>query len=76
MMTEERLWTVNEVAEFLRVQPTTVLRRLRSKAIRGFHLGNTWRIADADLQNYLQSLANLDGSGNITGKPPEASRHA
>ncbi len=75
-MTEERLWTVNEVAEFLRVQPTTVLRRLRSKAIRGFHLGNTWRIADADLQSYLQSLANLDSPGDSPEKPPEESRHA
>ncbi len=76
MMTEERLWTVNEVAEFLRVQPTTVLRRLRSKAIRGFHLGNTWRIADADLQSYLQSLANLDSPGASPEKPSGESRHA
>lgn len=47
-----KLYTVSEVADMLRVQPQTVRRRIRLKAMNAIKLGgaNGWLIPDAELQ--------------------------
>ena len=55
-MTEERLYTVQEVAGRLKTTPETVRRWLRSGRLRGIRLGGTklgYRIAETDLQRFL-----------------------
>jgi len=42
-------YTVEEAAAKLRVPPRTVLRLLRTGAIRGVKIGNRWRILGASL---------------------------
>lgn len=37
--------TVGEVAEYLRVHPTTVYRLLRAKQLPGFRVGSEWRFS-------------------------------
>ena len=55
-MAEEKLYTVQEVAERVRTTPETVRRWLRSGRLRGIRLGGTklgYRIAESDLQRFL-----------------------
>lgn len=43
MSSENQILTVNELAEFLRVHPTTIYRCLKNRAIPGFKIGTDWR---------------------------------
>ena len=53
--------TVAEVAEQLRVYPGTVKRWLRDGKLVGVSLGDRagWRIAEEDLQTFLESQKNV-----------------
>lgn len=53
------LLTTTEVAERLQMSQRFVLDELRRKRLRGSKLGGEWRIADADLDRYVDSLANV-----------------
>jgi len=55
-MTEERLFTVREVAERIRSSPQTVRRWLQQGKLRGFRPGGTklgYRVRESDLQRFL-----------------------
>ena len=63
-MVDERLYTVPEVAEKLRVSTWTVLNWLRAGQLKGFRAGGTkagWRIRESDLQRYV---AEREGRGS------------
>lgn len=47
---EERLLTVDEVPQYLRVKPLTMYRLLERGEIRGTKIGRLWRIAVGDLK--------------------------
>jgi excisionase family DNA binding protein len=54
---EHPLLTVEEVAELLRVPPSWVYERTRSRAanrIPGFRLGKYWRFREADVFDWLE----------------------
>ncbi|MCC7370278.1 MAG: helix-turn-helix domain-containing protein [Chloroflexi bacterium] len=62
-MDEDRLLTVRECAERLRVNPETVRRWLRSGRMRGVILGGDrsgWRVPQSELNRVARS--GLDGS--------------
>jgi hypothetical protein len=42
------------VGELLGMSPYTVIRRLRSRQLKGFRFGEVWRVRDRD--DYLQRL--------------------
>jgi excisionase family DNA binding protein len=55
-MDEDRLLTVSEVAERLRVYPETVRRWLRAGRLTGIRLGGTklgYRIAESELRRFI-----------------------
>ena len=55
-VTAERVWTVREVAEHLKVHTNTVLRWLNSGQLRGYRIGGTkagWRIHQPDLDRFI-----------------------
>ena len=57
-MADERLLTVPEVAERLRLSIFTVRELLKEGRLRGFRLGGTksgWRVTDADLQAFIDA---------------------
>ena len=57
MASAERLLTVDEVAERLRVAPETVRRWLRAGRLKGTRLGGTkagYRVAEADVRAFLE----------------------
>jgi excisionase family DNA binding protein len=39
----DKILTLNEVAEFLRVHPSTVYRLIRDRRIPAFRVGSDWR---------------------------------
>ena len=61
-MATTRLLTVREVAERIRVSEWTVTDWLRKGQLRGMRPGGTkagWRIAEADLDDFLAARANI-----------------
>lgn len=51
-------FTVDEIAETLRVNPQTIRRYLQSGKLNGVKLQGSWRISDADLQNFIERRTN------------------
>ena len=55
--TEQRLYTSDEVASLLQVDPESVRRYVRSGKLKAVKLGGKFiRIDKADLNNFLESL--------------------
>ena len=58
-MAEQRLWTVDEVADRLRVSKPTVTSWLRTGRLKGYRVGGKkagWRIEEEDLERFIASL--------------------
>jgi excisionase family DNA binding protein len=53
----QKLFTVNEVADFLKLDPNVIKRLLREKKLKGFKVtgGNHWRVSETDLQDYINT---------------------
>jgi excisionase family DNA binding protein len=53
----ERWYTVQEIAERLRINPQTIRRWLRDGELRGHHFGGPagWRVRENDLEDFLNS---------------------
>ncbi|OQA93936.1 MAG: Helix-turn-helix domain protein [Microgenomates group bacterium ADurb.Bin219] len=52
-MTEEKFYTVEEVAQILKVNPMTVYRRVKEGKLKVYKVGRVFRIGEKSLQNYL-----------------------
>lgn len=48
-----KIWTVKEVAEYLKVRQETVIKELEGCRLHGFMVGEEWRCSDADLLVYI-----------------------
>ena len=53
-MTEERLYTVTEVAKILRVSPRTVRNMIRDKELAAFMIRDEWRIRQSALDEIMR----------------------
>ncbi len=51
----QRLLSIAEVAELLHLSERTVKRRIKDGEIAAHKLGHQWRIARADVENYLRT---------------------
>ena len=49
------IYTVEEVADLLKIKPETVRIMLRDNEINGFKAGKAWRVTEDDLKKYIQS---------------------
>lgn len=49
------IYTVEEVADLLKIKPETVRVMLRDKEINGFKAGKAWRVTEDDLKKYIQN---------------------
>lgn len=54
------IYTPDEIARKLKVSEQTVRRYLRENKIKGFKLGNNWRVKEKDLLEFID--------GQITSK--------
>lgn len=52
-MTEEKFYTVEEVAKILKVNPMTVYRRVKEGKLKVYKVGRVFRISEESLKNYL-----------------------
>lgn len=63
IMSADAILTPEEAAEYLRVNPQTVYRRLREGFLPGAKVGRQWRIRKVDLDTLLA------GEGHRTQTP-------
>ncbi|MCC3145767.1 helix-turn-helix domain-containing protein [Halanaerobium sp. Z-7514] len=47
------IYTPDEIAEKLKISEQTVRRYLREEKIKGFKLGNSWRVKEKDLLEFI-----------------------
>jgi len=59
-----KIYTKNEVAELLKVNPTTIDRMLKDGRLTGRKLGGKWHISAKELERYL---APEHGQGDTAG---------
>ena len=62
MANEDRLLTVTEVAEWLRVHPITVRRHIKAGELRAIRVGRAVRVREADLEEYLDGIGECGSS--------------
>ena len=48
--------TLEEVAQFLRIHPSTVYRLLRKPTIPAFKVGSDWRFNRESVENWVKKL--------------------
>ena len=53
--------TLEEVAQFLRVHPSTVYRLLRKHTIPAFKLGSDWRFNQESVERWVKKLEITEG---------------
>jgi excisionase family DNA binding protein len=54
---EDDFYTVQEVADKLRVSYQTVIREIRAGGMPGVKVGGQWRVSDSALRCYLEARA-------------------
>lgn len=55
--TTDPLWTINEVAGYLQLQPETVRGMARRGELPGIKIGKVWRFRKSAVKNLFQELA-------------------
>ncbi len=50
--------TVKQIAEYLQLNEITIKRALRNKELKGFKVGNNWRIQKKDLLIWIKGREN------------------
>ena len=50
-----KIYTIEEVADLLKIKPETVRIMLRDNELNGFKAGKAWRVTEDDLKKYIQS---------------------
>jgi excisionase family DNA binding protein len=53
--------TLEEVAQFLRVHPSTVYRLLRKRTIPAFKVGSDWRFNQESVERWVKKLEITEG---------------
>jgi excisionase family DNA binding protein len=59
----DQIVTINEVADYLRVNERTVYRMASAGKIPAFKVGGAWRIKLSELEEWIKDQSNIN-SGN------------
>ena len=57
-MIEDNVYTVKQVANYLKVCDRTVIRLIHDKKIKASKVGGSWRIKEKDINKYLNTYTN------------------
>ena len=57
----DKVLTLDEVAQFLKVHPSTVYRLLKQHEIPAFKMGSDWRFNQASIEEWIQMREAADG---------------
>lgn len=49
-------YTVDDIANYLRISPRTVYTHVRSGVIKGMKIGNKWRFSETQIRDYIRKL--------------------
>jgi excisionase family DNA binding protein len=77
-----KVLTLEEVAQFLRVHPSTIYRLLRKRSIPAFKLGADWRFNLESIEKWVKERESVTGADQPWMKqeappvPPKASRRS
>ena len=63
----EQIFTVKEVALYLKVNERTICRMAEAGRIPAFRIGNTWRIKESDLSAWIKNQYSEEVD-NVTDK--------
>jgi excisionase family DNA binding protein len=66
-ISEDRLWTVAEVADHMRVSNMTVYRLIKAGQLPAIRVGKNYRIRGKDLQSYLEASVAHPDTGEAQG---------
>ncbi len=53
MTTLSGVMTVDELAAYLKVHPSTIYRLIRKKGLPGFKIGSDWRFTTASIEKWI-----------------------
>ncbi len=59
-MTEEKFYTVKEVAEYLRVHPRTIRKMILDGQVQAIKVRDEYRIRQSALEDYIQKQSRRD----------------
>ena len=51
----EELMTVAELADYLKIKPEIVRRKVRNRQIRAYKIGKEWRFPRSEIVNFLNN---------------------
>ena len=54
-----KVYTVEDVADLLKLKPETIRVMLRDKELNGFKAGKAWRVTEEDLKKYIQKQGGM-----------------
>ncbi len=54
----EKIYTVKEVADLLRLSPRTVRKMIAEREITAFRVRDEWRVRASDLEEYMKRTEN------------------
>lgn len=57
MLQQDEFFTIDELAEYLRVHPTTIYRLLRQGRLPGFRVGGNWRFRRSLIEQWQAEQA-------------------
>jgi excisionase family DNA binding protein len=57
-----KVMTLEELAELLRVHPSTIYRLLKKRKIPGFKLGSDWRFSQESVERWVKERESDTGS--------------
>lgn len=68
MESTDRIWTIGEVAAYLRLNPQTVYRLTQQGQLPGFKVGRHWRFSQQHIENWMrQQIERGAGAGQRDG---------
>lgn len=58
----DRIMTIKDVADYLKVNERTIYRLASSSELPGFKVGNSWRFKQSELEQYIAAQHNRANS--------------
>ena len=68
-MADEQMMSIKDVADFLKLNQTTIYAWAQQGILPGYKLGRTWRFLRSDLETWLHERRNVETSDTISHQP-------
>jgi len=65
-MPEETVFTVQELADYLRMKPVTIYKHAKARKLPGFKVGANWRFKKATIDRWIEQQEDKENDRSIT----------